>query len=136
MSKQDSLQMLSGDNGQKITMFQVIDPPVEQPAPVGPNRRLLMLFGLGIALASGLLAAATCEIPRLFMIRNDRDVEYYLGTPVLALVTETLTPFERSRRRWLRGLRWIGSGLLAVAMISVFVTLLDRIQIFQILANR
>jgi uncharacterized protein involved in exopolysaccharide biosynthesis len=136
MSKQDSLQMLSSDDGQKIAMFQVIDPPVAQPAPVGPNRRLLMLFGLGIALALGLLAAAACEIPRLFLIRDDSDVEYYLGTPVLALITDTLTPFERSRRRRLRWLRWIGSGLLAVAMISVFVTVLDRIQIFQILANR
>ena len=136
MTKQDSLQMLSGDDGQKITMFQVIDPPIARMAPVGPNRRLLMLFGLGIGLALGLLAAAACEIPRLFMIQNNRDVEYYLGTPVLALIPETLTPFERSRRRLLWALRWLGMGLLAVAMISVLVTVLYRAQIFQILANR
>jgi hypothetical protein len=136
MSKQDTLQMLSGGDGQKITMFQVVDPPIARMAPVGPNRRLLMLLGLGMALALGLLAAAAMEIPRLFLIHNDRDVEYYLGTPVLALIPETLTSFERRRRRRLWALRWLGFGLMAAAMISVFFTVLYRAQIFQILANR
>src|SRR5215475_2349509 len=129
ISRQDSLQMLSGDDGQKIAVFQVIDGPLAQRAPVGPNRMSLKLLGLGIALALGLLAAAAREVPRLFLINNDRDVEYYLGTPVLALIPETLTPFERRRRRRLWGLRWLGYGLLAVAMIPVFVTVLDRTQI-------
>ena len=94
-------------------MFQVIDAPLAQPAPVGPNRLLLRLIGLGIALALGLLVASAREFPRLFLIHNDRDVEYYLGTPVLALIPETLTPFERSRRRRLWGLRWLGLALLS-----------------------
>jgi hypothetical protein len=114
----------------------VIDAPLAQAAPVGPNRLSLMLLGLGIALALGLLAAAAREIPRLFLINNDRDVEYYLGAPVLALIPETLTPYERGRRRRLRGLRWLGLALMAVVMIPVFITVLDRTQIFQILANR
>src|SRR5262245_18977469 len=136
MTKQDSLQMLSGDDGQKVAMFQVIDPPIARMTPVGPNRRLLMLLGVGIALAFGTLVAAAMEFPRLFLIHNERDVEYYLGTPVLALIPETLTPFERRRRRGLWALRWLGLGLTAVAMISVLVTVLYRAQIFQILANR
>lgn len=40
------------------------------------------------------------------------NVEYYLGTPVLALIPEPLTPYERSRRRRLRGLRWLGLALM------------------------
>ena len=75
-------------------------------------------------------------IPRLFRIHNDRDVEYYLGTPVLALIPETLTPFDRRRRRLLWGLRWLGFALLLGAMIPVFVIALDSTQIFQILASR
>ena len=136
IGKQDSLQILSGDDGQKIAMFQVIDAPLAQPTPVGPNRLLLKLLGLGIALALGLLVASAWVIPRLFRIHNDRDVEYYLGTPVLALIPETLTPFDRRRRRLLWGLRWLGFALLLGAMIPVFVIALDSTQIFQILASR
>ena len=136
MDKQDSLQKLSGDDGQKIMMFQVIDAPMAQTAPVAPNRMLLRLIGLGIALALGLLAAAALEVPRLFLIHDDRDVEYYLGAPVLALIPETLTPFERRRRRLLWGLRWLGFGMFLVAMIPIIVIALDRAQIFQILGSR
>jgi uncharacterized protein involved in exopolysaccharide biosynthesis len=136
LSKQDSLQMLSGDDGQKMGMFQMIDAPLAQPAPVGPNRLYLILFGLGIALALGVLAAAAREIPRLFMIQNARDVEYYLGAPVLAMIPETMTPFERSRRRRLRGLRLLGFGVMVAVMIPVIFTVLDRTQVFQILATR
>jgi protein tyrosine kinase modulator len=136
MDKQDSLQKLSGDEGQKVTMFQVIDAPLAQPTPVGPNRMLLKLVGLGIALALGLLAAAALELPQLFLIHDDRDVEYYLGAPVLALIPETPTPFERRRQRRLWGLRWLGFVILAAAMIPVFIIALDRAQIFQILASR
>jgi len=114
----------------------VIDAPLAQPAPIAPNRLLLKLFGLGIALALGLLIASLWEIPRLFLIHNDRDVEYYLGTPVLAVIPETLTAPQRARRRVLWGLRWLGLASLLGAMIPALVIVLDRTQIFQILANR
>jgi uncharacterized protein involved in exopolysaccharide biosynthesis len=136
MDRQDSLQKLFGNDGRKGDVFQVIDAPLAQPAPVSPNRRVLMLIGLGIALTLGLLIASAWEIPRLFLIRNDRDVEYYLGTPVLAMIPETLTRSQRSRRRVLWGLRWLGLALLLGAMIPVVVIVIDRAQIFQILANR
>src|SRR5215468_872050 len=129
--KQDSLLKLSGGAGPKTAMFQVIDSPSVSLAPVAPNRNLLRLLGLGIALGLGLLAAAAREFPRLLLINNERDVEFYLGAPVLALVPETLTPFERSRRRRLWVLRWLAMTLLAAMMIPVFVMALDRIQIFQ-----
>jgi len=136
MDRTDSLQKLFGNDGRKGEVFQVIDAPLAQQAPVAPNRRLLKLIGLGIALALGLLIAAAWELPRLFLIRSDHDVEYYLGTPVLAVIPETLTPSQRSRRRVLWGLRWMGLALLLGAMIPVFVIVIDRAQIFQILANR
>jgi uncharacterized protein involved in exopolysaccharide biosynthesis len=136
MDRQDSLQKLFGHDGRKGDVFQVVDAPLAQPAPVAPNRLLLKLVGLGIALALGLLVASAREVPRLFLIQNDRDVEYYLGTRVLAVIPETLTPFQRGRRRLLFGLRWLGLALLFGAMIPVFITAFDRIHIFQILANR
>ena len=136
MDRQDTLQKLFGHDGRNGDVFQVIDAPLAQRAPVAPNRLLLMLIGLGIALAIGLLIASAREVPRLFLIHNDRDVEYYLGTPVLAVIPETLTPIQRGRRRVLWGLRWLGLALLLGAMIPVFVIVIDRAQIFQILANR
>ena len=136
MDRQDTLQKLFGHDSRKGEVFQVVDAPLAQPAPVAPNRLFLELIGLGIALAAGLLIAAAWEIPRLFLIRSDHDVEYYLGTPVLAVIPETLTPSQRSRRRVLWGLRWLGLSLLLGAMIPVFVIVIDRAQVFQILANR
>jgi hypothetical protein len=70
------------------------------------------------------------------MINNDRDVEYYLGAPVLAMIPETLTTFERARRRRLWLLRWLGLGLLSLMMIPILVVVIDRTQIFQILGSR
>jgi len=136
MDRQDTLQKLFGNDGRKGEVFQVVDAPLAQPAPVAPNRLMLKLIGLGIALALGLLIASAWEVPRLFLIRSDRDVEYYLGTPVLAVIPETLTRSQRARRRVLWGLRWLGLALLLGAMIPVFVIVIDRAQIFQILANR
>jgi len=136
MDKQDALQKLTGGDGRNGEMYQLIDAPLAQSAPVGPSRRLLKLIGLGIALALGLLVASAREIPRLFLIHNDRDVEYYLGTPVLAAIPETLTAPQRARRRVLWGLRWLGFAGLLGAMVPAFVIVLDRTQIFQILANR
>jgi uncharacterized protein involved in exopolysaccharide biosynthesis len=136
MDKQDSLQKLFGTDGRKGEVFQVVDAPLAQPAPVAPNRLMLKLIGLGIALALGLLIASAWEIPRLFLIHNERDVEYYLGTPVLAVIPETLTPGQRGRRRVLWGLRWLGLAALLGAMIPALIIVLDRTQIFQILASR
>jgi uncharacterized protein involved in exopolysaccharide biosynthesis len=136
MDKRDSLLKLSGDDNRKGEIFRVIDAPIEQTTPVGPNRLFLKLLGLGIALALGLLIAAAREIPRLFLIRDERDVEYYLGARVLALIPETLTPYQRGRKRVLWGLRWVGLALILGAMVPVLVAALDRIQIFQMLANR
>jgi len=136
MDRQDTLQKLFGHDGRNGDVFQVIDAPLAQRAPVAPNRLLLKLIGLGIALAIGLLIASAREIPRLFLIHNDRDVEYYLGTPVLAVIPESLTPVQRGRRRVLWGLRLLGLALLLGAMIPALVIVLDRTQIFQILANR
>ncbi len=136
MDRQDSLQKLFGNDGRKGEVFQVVDAPLAQPAPVAPNRLMLKLIGLGIGLALGLLIASAWEIPRLFLIHSEHDVEYYLGTPVLAVIPETLTPSQRGRRRVLWGLRWLGLALILGAMIPVFVIVIDRAQIFQILANR
>jgi hypothetical protein len=70
------------------------------------------------------------------MINDDRDIEYFLGAPVLALIPETLTPLERSRRRKVQMTRSLLVMMLAAALIPAFIALLIRLQIFQILGGR
>ncbi|HKQ79258.1 MAG TPA: Wzz/FepE/Etk N-terminal domain-containing protein [Blastocatellia bacterium] len=136
MDKQETMQKLLRDDGKHVAMFQMIDAPNLSWMSVAPNRMFLLLLAAGIALGMGLLAAAARELPRLRMIHNESDVGYYLGTPVLALIPETLTSYERSRRRRLGGLRWLGLLLLAAVLIPIFFVALDRLHIFQILANK
>lgn len=142
LDKQDALQKLAGSaasggsGGSGASLFQVVDLPVTPQLPVAPNRQLLKLLAIGIALVFGLLFAFAFELPRMFFINDDRDVEYYLGAPVLALIPETTTPIERSRARRLRWARGFGVLLIAAALVPVLIALLNRTQIFHILASK
>ncbi|MGH9836344.1 MAG: hypothetical protein ACREBD_13315, partial [Blastocatellia bacterium] len=91
---------------------------------------------LSLALGFGLIIAFAIELPRMFMINDDRDIEYYLGAPVLALIPETLTPLERSRRRKVRMTRSLLILMLAAVLVPAFILLLNRLQIFQLLGSR
>jgi hypothetical protein len=63
-------------------------------------------------------------------------VEYYLDVPVLALIPEINTSSERNRARRLLIARGIGSILLAAILIPAFFILLDKLDLFQILASK
>ncbi len=136
IDKQDAWLKLSGAQGPTGMMFQVIDAPNLPQLPVAPNRMLLQLIALSLALGFGLVIAFAIELPRMFMINDDRDIEYYLGAPVLALIPETLTPLERSRRRKVRMTRSLLILMLAAALVPAFILLLNRLQIFQILGGK
>ncbi len=117
-------------------IFQIIDMPTQPQSPSGPDRFKLQLIGLALALALGFVVAAAAEAPRLFEVRNDRDVEYYLGAPVIALIPESFTPFERGRSRSLMLLRRIGFVVMLVALVPGLIFLLNHFRIFQVLASR
>jgi uncharacterized protein involved in exopolysaccharide biosynthesis len=117
-------------------IFQIIDMPAEPQSPSGPDRFRLQLIGLALALALGFVVAAAAEAPRLFEVRNDRDVEYYLGAPVIALIPESFTPFERGRSRSLMLMRRVGLAVVLVALVPCLIFLLNHFRIFQVLASR
>jgi len=79
---------------------------------------------------------ALVEAPRLFAIRDDRDVRYYLGAPVVALIPETLTPYEQGRYRRLMLARMVGVLVLGAVAVPALVLLLNQLRIFQLLASR
>jgi hypothetical protein len=117
-------------------MFYVIDRANLPQLPAAPNRLALQAFALALAAAFGLAADFAAEAPRMFRINDSRDIEYFLGAQVLAVIPETLTPAERAHKRRLRLTR--GAALLAIAaaLAPVLVYLLTQLRVFQILAGK
>lgn len=116
-------------------IFQIVDSPAQAAMPSGPNRVKLILLALGLSLVFGLIAIAAVEAPRLTSINNVPDIEYYLDSPVIALIPESLTPVESRRSRRIRMLRAVGSIALAAVLVPVFVVVFNYLQVFQTLAN-
>lgn len=136
LDKQDSLLKSSAEGGAARTMFYVIDKANLPRLPSAPNRLMLQVFALAMAAAFGLAVALAIETPRMFRINDSRDVEYFLGAPVLALIPESLTPVERARKRRLRLSRGALVMAAAVALAPVLVFLLTYLKVFQIIASK
>lgn len=137
LRKQETIDRMQGTAaGLDPGLFQIVDMPSDPQTPVGPDRTKLGLLALLVALGVGIAVAAAFEAPRLFSISDDRDVRYYLGAPVVALIPETLTPVERGRTRRLRLARGVVMLLLAAVLVPAFVFLLNYLQVFQLLASR
>ena len=136
VGKLDSLnkQRLSAPNDGSL--FRVVDPPSLPQLPAAPNKLMLELLALAASLGLGLLAAAALEFPRLFFIHDHRDVDFYLGVPVLGLIPETLTPVEHGRRRRLRLAGAVLKWLAVVILVPAIVFLLEKLQLFQLIAYR
>ncbi len=130
------LQFQPSTAGPATPFFQMVDQPNLPQSPAGPIRSKLMLMAFALALFTGLAAAAVVEIRRLSAIYDERDVDYFLGVPVIALIPETLTAGERGharRRLFLRRLGYLALGLAAVPILALT---LDATKVFQILGNK
>jgi uncharacterized protein involved in exopolysaccharide biosynthesis len=122
--------------GPATPFFQMVDPPNLPQSPAGPIRSRLMLIAALLALLVGVIAAAVVEARTLSMIYDERDVNYFLGVPVVALIPETLTTNERghdSRRMFGLRLRYLALGAAAVPLLAL---LLNFTKIFQILGSK
>ncbi|MEN3332509.1 MAG: protein tyrosine kinase modulator [Blastocatellia bacterium] len=137
LRRQDELRQTRGATaGLDPGIFQIVDRPTVPQTPAGPDRMRLQLIGLAIALALGLLAAIVSQAPRLFEVRDDRDVNYYLGAPVIALIPESFTPVERGRQRTMTLARRGLLLLLGIVLVPGLILLLNQIGLFQLLAGR
>lgn len=135
LDKQFALQKMNVSDTAPA-FFQVIDWPHLPREPVSPNRLYLRLGVLVAALLGGLLLAFAIELPRLFQIRDERDIQFYLGVPVLGLIPETLTPVERSRKWRLRWASGLAVALLVVMVGTMLAVLLSRLNVLQMFINR
>ena len=122
--------------GPATPFFQMVDKPNLPESPAAPIRSKLVLIAFVIALTAGVVAAAAAEARRISMIYDERDVNYFLGVPVVALIPEMLTNPERvkaSRQRFKRRLRYLALGAASVPLLAF---LLDATRIFQILGSK
>jgi uncharacterized protein involved in exopolysaccharide biosynthesis len=117
-------------------LFQIVDMPSVPQIPAGPDRLKLLGLALVLSLFFGLVTILAFEIPRLFSIRDDRDVQYYLGTPVIVLIPESVTPSENGRARRLLAMRVVGMLLLTAVIVPALFFLLNNLRVFQLLASR
>lgn len=137
LKREDALKEFQPSmSGPGTPFFQTVDQPNLPLSPTGPNRSRLMLFALAMALGAGLVAAVVAEIPRMTVMHDERDVAYFLGAPVVALIPETLTAAERGQAQnqfFKRRLVFLVAGAAAVPVLAL---LLNALRIFQILGNK
>lgn len=138
IERRDSLLRFGGNKNEvssNASLFQIVDKAVLPQSPIAPNRVKLMLIAFIMSIAIGLIAALVVELPALALINDERDIEYYLGAPVVGLIPETLSPSENSRKRKLLLVRALFIVLLAVSLVPILAVLFKKTQIFQILAK-
>ena len=127
LSKQDLLQRAQiATAGLDPGVFQLVDVPNEPKIPIGPNRAKYRWFAAALSLGFALLVAFALEIPKLYSITDDRDVEYYLGVPVIALIPEAESD-GRSRKLLLGR---AASAVLIALLVSAVFFLMTYLQVF------
>jgi capsular polysaccharide biosynthesis protein len=136
LNKQDETLRIANAQENSVMMYQVVEKPNLPQFPVAPNRMMLQILALALAMGFGLLAAFGSELPKFFFINGERDIEYYLGAPVLAAIPETLTPIERSHKRKLKMTRSLLLLVLVGALVPAFILVLNATKIFHFLGNK
>jgi capsular polysaccharide biosynthesis protein len=102
LSKKTQSEMATDlERRQQGEQFRVMDPANLPERPSFPNRPLFALGGLGGGLALGLGLALVLEM-RDKSLRNERDVEFYLQLPTLALLPSVQSGNGKQNRFWKR----------------------------------
>lgn len=126
---QQQVQRESNAQGETIS---IVDPANLPQSPVNASRKpILMILGLGIGLALGLLLAAALEIPRMFRIQNVEDTKHYTGLPVLASVPKLLTERELFWQKQIHRLKLLAGIIVAVISVPLLITALKMSHILE-----
>jgi capsular polysaccharide biosynthesis protein len=94
----ESLQAVTLDERQQGEQFRVLDPANLPDRPSFPNRSFFALGGLGGGLGLGLLLALLLEMKDT-SFKTERDVEFALQLPVLAMVPSIEPPSAKGHRK-------------------------------------
>jgi capsular polysaccharide biosynthesis protein len=121
--------------GKGNPLFQVLDAPNLPTAPVGPDRGRLYVTAVVLALVLATLTALALELPRLRSIRDERDVDFYLGVPTLGTLLRVELPEERGRRRARAVALGLGLALAAAVFVPLLGMALQWFRIFEFLSG-
>jgi polysaccharide biosynthesis transport protein len=97
------------ERGRKAERFTLIEPPIFPEKPYRPNRSVIVLMGLVLALVGAIGTAALREVID-DTVHSARDVIRVMQVPVLAILPELPSPLLMQRRSVMR--RIVAVGLL------------------------
>jgi succinoglycan biosynthesis transport protein ExoP len=128
LSKQTEAQVAQNlEAERKGEKFTLIEPPQPPEKPVSPNRLLIVIAGLVLAIGLGFGAVVARESLDA-SVRGPNDIRSLLQVPALASIPVIVTTAERVRRKRLVLFSWGGGvGVLVLGVLSVhfFVRPLD-----------
>ena len=105
------------ERDRKAERFTLIEPPVFPEKPYKPNRSLILLMGLMLALAGGVGAAALREALDQ-TVHSARDVVRALQVPVLAVLPRLPQPVLVARHRKFLVLAALGSAVTIACIVA------------------
>lgn len=105
------------ERGRKAERFTLIEPPIFPEKPYRPNRTLIAVLGLVLALAGGVGAAALREAIDQ-TVHSPRDVMRVMQVPVLAVLPVQASPLALRRRARLRTFAVLGALAVVVGVVA------------------
>ncbi|MGE0188354.1 MAG: lipopolysaccharide biosynthesis protein [Steroidobacteraceae bacterium] len=115
------------ENERKGERFTLIEPPLTPEEPYSPNRIIIIVLGMMLAVAAAMAALVLLEV-NTGSVRNRRDLEALLSVPPLAILPWIDTQEDRVLRSRHRRYTLIGataSVILAATMLHLFFRPLD-----------
>jgi succinoglycan biosynthesis transport protein ExoP len=128
LSKQTEAQVSANlETERKGERFTLIEPPQPPEKPIKPNRILILVLGLFMAVAAGIGAVISRDSFDA-SVRGPSDIRLILQVPALASIPIIITAADRVRSKKIIGFSWGGSIavlVLAAITLHLFVKPLD-----------
>jgi uncharacterized protein involved in exopolysaccharide biosynthesis len=132
LSKQTEVQVSQNlETERKGEKFTLIEPPQTPEKPVSPNRWLILILGVVVALAVG-AGAVVLRDSLDASIRGLNDIRQLLQVPALASIPRIVTAADRARHKRMLRLSWAGGAaglLLSLATVHFFFRPLDVVWV-------
>jgi riboflavin transporter FmnP len=95
-----------------------------------------MIIAMIMGLITGLVAAVIAEIPRLVRLHDERDVNYFIGVPMLAAIPNTPTETERRLAQRRSAVRAMTILIIGVAAVPLLAFILNASRLFHIIGYK